>query len=46
LGCWVVVFAHWLALPAAIAITVGAVVTISIRLAVIIFGWRVPSWRV
>jgi uncharacterized membrane protein YeiH len=46
LGCWVVVFAHWLALPAAIAVTVGAVVTISIRLAVIIFGWRVPSWRV
>jgi hypothetical protein len=33
-------------LPAAIAVTVGAVVTISIRLAVIIFGWRVPSWRV
>ena len=46
LGCWVVVFAHWLALPAAIAVAVGAVVTISIRLAVIIFGWRVPSWRV
>jgi uncharacterized membrane protein YeiH len=46
LGCWVVVLANSLALPAAVSITIGAVVTIGLRLAVMVFGWRVPAWRI
>ena len=46
LGCWIVVLADVMALPAALSVTIGAVVTIAIRIAVIVFRLRVPSWRV
>jgi uncharacterized membrane protein YeiH len=45
LGCWIVVLADVMALPAALSVTIGAVVTIALRVAVIVFGWRVPAWR-
>jgi uncharacterized membrane protein YeiH len=46
LGCWIVVLADVMALPAALSVTIGAVVTIALRVAVIVFRWRVPSWRI
>lgn len=46
LGCWVVVFGDLMALPAAISVAIGAAIIVALRLAVMIFGWRVPAWRI
>lgn len=46
LGCWVVVFADLMSLPAAVSVAIGSAIIVALRLAVMIFGWRVPAWRV
>ena len=45
-GGWLVVIGHWLSWPAVISVAVAALFTILLRVAVMVFGWRLPSWRV
>ncbi len=44
-GGWFVVLAHALQFEPLWSVAFGAAITIALRLLVIIFGWRVPSWR-
>ena len=46
LGCWVVVLADLMALPAALSVAIGSAIIVALRLAVMVFGWRVPAWRI
>ena len=44
-GGWVVVGLGALNVEAFIAVAVGAVFTIALRAAALLFGWRLPTWR-
>ena len=44
-GGWVVVGLGALNVEAFIAVAVGAVFTIALRVAALLFGWRLPTWR-
>jgi len=44
-GGWVVVVLGALNVEAFIAVAVGAVFTIALRVAALLFGWRLPTWR-
>ena len=44
-GGWVVVVLGALNVEAFIAVAVGAVFTIALRVAAMLFGWRLPTWR-
>jgi uncharacterized membrane protein YeiH len=44
-GGWVVVGLGVLNVEAFIAVAVGAVFTIALRVAALLFGWRLPTWR-
>jgi uncharacterized membrane protein YeiH len=45
-GSWVVVGLNLLGWPGYFAVAVGAVVIIVLRICAMVFGWRLPSWRV
>ena len=45
-GGWVVVGMNFLETDPFLAVAVSAVLTISLRFAALIFGWRLPVWRV
>jgi uncharacterized membrane protein YeiH len=44
-GGWVVVGLGAINVEAFIAVAVGAVFTIALRVAALLFGWRLPTWR-
>jgi uncharacterized membrane protein YeiH len=44
-GGWVVVGLGTLNVEAFIAVAVGAIFTIALRVAALLFGWRLPTWR-
>jgi uncharacterized membrane protein YeiH len=44
-GGWVVVGLGALSVEAFIAVAVGAIFTIALRVAALLFGWRLPTWR-
>jgi uncharacterized membrane protein YeiH len=44
-GCWFVVLAHSLNMQSMWAVALGATMIIALRVLVMVFGWRVPSWR-
>lgn len=44
-GGWVVVLSNLLGLSSIWSVAFGALIMISLRILVMIFGWRVPSWR-
>jgi uncharacterized membrane protein YeiH len=44
-GGWVVVGLGALNVEAFIAVAVGAIFTIALRVAALLFGWRLPTWR-
>lgn len=46
LGCWIVVLADVMALPAALSVALGSFIIVGLRMAVIVFGWRVPAWKI
>jgi uncharacterized membrane protein YeiH len=45
-GGWVVVGLGALNVEAFIAVAVGAVFTIALRVAALLFGWRLPIWKI
>ena len=45
-GGWVVVALNFLMVEAFIAVAVGAIFTIVLRILALLFGWRLPSWKV
>lgn len=45
-GAWVVVAANALHWPSFWAVGIGSLVIVSVRLLAMIFGWRLPTWRV
>ena len=45
-GGWVVVGLHYVGTSSFIAVGVGALVITALRFAAMIFGWRLPTWRV
>lgn len=44
-GGWVVVALNFLMFEAFIAVAVGAIFTIVLRILALLFGWRLPSWK-
>jgi len=44
-GGWVVVGLNYLMLDAFIAVAVGAIFTIVLRVLALLFGWRLPAWK-
>lgn len=44
-GCWFVVLADTLNMQPMWSVALGAAMIIVLRLLVMVFGWRVPSWR-
>jgi uncharacterized membrane protein YeiH len=44
-GCWFVVLADALNMQPMWSVALGAAMIIVLRLLVMVFGWRVPSWR-
>jgi uncharacterized membrane protein YeiH len=44
-GGWVVVLLNFLTLDPFVAVAIGAVFTITLRILALLFGWRLPSWR-
>jgi uncharacterized membrane protein YeiH len=44
-GGWVVVALNFLMVEAFIAVAVGAIFTIVLRILALLFGWRLPSWK-
>jgi uncharacterized membrane protein YeiH len=44
-GGWVVVGLGAINVEAFIAVAVGAIFTIALRVAALLFGWRLPTWR-
>lgn len=45
-GAWVVVFLNLMNVEAFIAVAVGAVFTIVLRVLALLLGWRLPVWKV
>lgn len=45
-GGWVVVAANAMQWPSFWAVGIGSLVIVSVRLMAMIFGWRLPTWRV
>ncbi|WP_296629864.1 trimeric intracellular cation channel family protein [Rhodoluna sp.] len=45
-GGWVVVAANALNWSSFLAVGIGSLAIVSVRLAAMIFGWRLPTWRV
>ena len=45
-GGWVVVAANAMHWPSFWAVGIGSLVIVSVRLMAMIFGWRLPTWRV
>ncbi|BDS50627.1 trimeric intracellular cation channel family protein [Rhodoluna lacicola] len=45
-GGWVVVGLHYVGTSSFIAVGLGALVITALRFAAMIFGWRLPTWRV
>jgi uncharacterized membrane protein YeiH len=45
-GGWVVVGLNLLNLDAFVAVAVGAIFTIALRVLALLFGWRLPIWKV
>lgn len=44
-GGWVVVALNFLMVEAFIAVAVGAIFVIALRILALLFGWRLPSWK-
>lgn len=44
-GGWVVVVLNYLMVDAFVAVAIGAVLTIALRILALFFGWRLPSWK-
>jgi uncharacterized membrane protein YeiH len=45
-GGWVVVSLNFLMVVAFMSVAVGAIFTIVLRILALLFGWRLPSWKV
>lgn len=45
-GGWVVVLMNLISAPTYLAVTLGALVITSLRIAAMTLGWRLPTWRV
>lgn len=45
-GSWIVVIGFWLDWPAIVSVALASLVIILVRVAVMVFGWRLPQWRV
>ncbi len=45
-GGWVVVLANYLNLVSFVAVAIGAVFVILLRVLALVFAWRLPTWRV
>ncbi|MEY4296398.1 MAG: hypothetical protein RL016_244, partial [Actinomycetota bacterium] len=46
LGGWVVVLLNALEVNDVLAIGAGAIVITGLRICAMVFGWRLPSWKV
>jgi uncharacterized membrane protein YeiH len=44
-GGWVVVGLNYLAIDAFIAVAIGALFTITLRVLALLLGWRIPAWK-
>jgi uncharacterized membrane protein YeiH len=44
-GGWVVVAFNYLMVEAFVAVAIGAILTIVLRILALFFGWRLPSWK-
>ena len=44
-GGWVVVVLNYLMVEAFVAVAIGAILTIVLRILALFFGWRLPSWK-
>jgi uncharacterized membrane protein YeiH len=44
-GGWVVVALNYLMIEAFVAVAIGAILTIVLRILALFFGWRLPSWK-
>ncbi len=44
-GGWVVVALNYLMVEAFVAVAIGAILTIVLRILALFFGWRLPSWK-
>jgi uncharacterized membrane protein YeiH len=44
-GGWVVVGLNYLALEPFVAVAIGAIFTIALRVLALLFGWRLPAWK-
>jgi uncharacterized membrane protein YeiH len=44
-GGWVVVVLNYLMVEAFVAVAIGAILTIVLRIFALFFGWRLPSWK-
>jgi uncharacterized membrane protein YeiH len=45
-GSWIVVVGDWLTWPAVVSLGLSAIVIIALRMCAVLFGWRLPTWRV
>jgi uncharacterized membrane protein YeiH len=45
-GGWVVVALNYLMVETFVAVAIGAIFTIVLRILALLFGWRLPSWKV
>jgi uncharacterized membrane protein YeiH len=44
-GGWLVVVLNYLMVEAFVAVAIGAILTIVLRIFALFFGWRLPSWK-
>ena len=44
-GGWVVLVLNYLMVEAFVAVAIGAILTIVLRILALFFGWRLPSWK-
>ena len=44
-GGWIVVVLNYLMVEAFVAVAIGAILTIVLRILALFFGWRLPSWK-
>jgi uncharacterized membrane protein YeiH len=44
-GGWVVVALNFLMVETFVAVAIGAIFTIVLRILALLFGWRLPSWK-
>jgi len=45
-GSWIVVLGDYLAWPNVVSLGLCAVVIIALRMAAVLFGWRLPTWKI